>query len=280
MSKPESKVKFKTLQKKTQKSFGYQWSNFSEMSCDFKDNFLNYIKPLAPEFFKGKLGLDAGCGFGRHIYHAALFGARMIGMDFSVAIKSTQKNTSGIKNISLVQGDIFNPPFAAQSFDFVYSIGVLHHLPDPERGFQSILKLVKKEGSIFIWVYSKRRKLTNLLLESARKITRHLPMRLLKTICLIFSLIDWVLFIWPYRVISRLMPRGSGWDRWVLARIKLYSQYPFQVTYADWFDRLSAPIRFYYDHNDLESWAQRAGLKKVMISETGSYGWRLYGVKA
>jgi hypothetical protein len=49
------------------------------------------------------------------------------------------------------------------------------------------------------------------------------------------------------------------------------------VCYADWFDRLSAPIRFYYDGEDLAGWAARAGLVNVRISQTGLYGWRLYG---
>jgi len=77
----------------TQSSFGFQWSHFSEMSCDFKENFLNYIYPQGPSFFKGKVGLDIGCGFGRHIYNAAQFGAEMVGIDFSLAIDSTYKNT-------------------------------------------------------------------------------------------------------------------------------------------------------------------------------------------
>ena len=63
--------RFERMQAETQRSFGYQWTTFSEMATDFKENFWNYLYPATPEFFKGKLGLDVGCGFGRHIYHAA-----------------------------------------------------------------------------------------------------------------------------------------------------------------------------------------------------------------
>src|SRR5262249_43958406 len=63
---------------KTRKSFGYQWTVFREMVIDFRDNFFYYIRPLDESFFKGKIGIDMGCGFGRHIYNAALFGAEMI----------------------------------------------------------------------------------------------------------------------------------------------------------------------------------------------------------
>ena len=41
-SKNDSKL-FKKLERKTQESFSYQWTSFSQMSCDFRDNFLNYI---------------------------------------------------------------------------------------------------------------------------------------------------------------------------------------------------------------------------------------------
>ena len=52
---------------RTRESFGYQWTQFSEMVIDFRDNFLKYIEPLDESFFPGKLGLDLGCGLGRHI---------------------------------------------------------------------------------------------------------------------------------------------------------------------------------------------------------------------
>jgi SAM-dependent methyltransferase len=278
MDKIKTMDKFKLLQKKTQKSFGFQWVNFSEMSCDFKENFLNYINPVPPEFFKGKFGLDAGCGFGRHIYSAVLFGAKMVGMDFSDAINSTRKNTAMLKNLYLVRGDIYSPPFVEKTFDFVYSIGVLHHLPDPEKGFHCLLRYVKKDGSIFIWVYSDHRKLMNCALEIVRAVTTRIPLPLLKLICFLFSMVDY-LVISCFRLLSNTVILGKLVNRLNLDRIKVYMSYPFQVVYADWFDRLSAPIRFYYNYDILKTWAERARLKKVIISPTGKYGWRLYGEK-
>src|SRR5262245_40811176 len=56
---------------RTRESFGYQWTHFHEMATDFKENFLEYIHPVDEAFFRGKLGIDIGCGFGRHIYNAA-----------------------------------------------------------------------------------------------------------------------------------------------------------------------------------------------------------------
>lgn len=97
---------------KTQQSFEYQWTTFSEMACDFRDNFWNYLKPATPEFRRGRVGLDAGCGFGRHLHYAADCGAEMIGMDLGLAIDASYGNTKQFPNVHLVQGDIYAPPFA------------------------------------------------------------------------------------------------------------------------------------------------------------------------
>ena len=267
------------LKKKTQESFGYQWTSFSQMSCDFQDNFLNYIYPVNQGFFKGKLGLDAGCGFGRHIYNAAKFGANMVGIDYSRAIESTYFNTRELDNVYLAQADIYNLPFSKDSFDFVYSIGVLHHLPEPELGFQSLVRLVKPKGAVFIWVYSNQRKWTIRILELVRKITTRIPFSVLKFICFLVAFIDYYLLICPFRLLRKNRHIEKYLEQFLFPRICLYWQYPFQVNFADWFDRFSAPVRFYYGSDEIKAWFERVGLRNIIISPTGYYGWRAYGEK-
>lgn len=269
----------KKLKRKTQKSFGYQWTKFSKMPCDFKENFLNYIDPIKPPFFKGKLGLDAGCGFGRHILNAATFGAEMVGIDVSNSIESSYENTKNFKNVHLVQADIYYIPIRENCFDFVYSIGVLHHLPDPEKAFQSLLPFLKPRGVIFIWVYSNKRKITIFFLEMVRKVSSSLPFWFLKYICYFASWIEWFLFICPYKALKKIPLMKAIVEEIAFHHIKLYERYPFEVIYADWFDRLSAPIRFYYNEKDIRKWFERADLVNIKISPTQLYGWRAYGEK-
>jgi SAM-dependent methyltransferase len=263
------------LDERTRESFGYQWTAFGTMTEQFRADFLNYIYPVREEFFAGKRGLDAGCGFGRHLYYAARFGASMVGLDFSRAIRRAHEIAGALECVRLIQGDLRSPPFRAASFDFVYSLGVLHHTPDPEAGFRALATLVRPGGAIFIWVYSKSRGFTNAVLEMARRITSRLPLPLIRGLSFLAAVIDWIGFIAPYRLARRSL--GDRVDQIIWPRVKLYAAYPFQVVYADWFDRLSAPIRFYYDSNDMEGWAARAGLINIRISPTGLYGWRLYG---
>lgn len=261
---------------KTKESFGYQWTNFSAMSVEFEYNFLKYVEPIEPSFFPNKLGLDAGCGFGRHIYYAARYGAEMVGIDYSDAIESTQKNTAGLTNVHLVQADIYNLPFRPGTFDFVYSLGVLHHLPEPLNAYLALQRVVRTGGLLAVWLYSKTRRHMNAALELVRRVTPSLPFPLLKAFCWLAAVIDWCLFTYPYKILAKTPLRGFL-DRIVFDRVKVYAIYPFHVTYADWFDRLSPPIRFYYNEPDLVKWAEAAHLGEVVITPTGKYGWRLQG---
>ena len=270
---------FERMQHRTRESFGYQWTEFSEMVCDFQDNFWNYLYPATPDTFRGQLGLDAGCGFGRHIYHAAACGAEMVGMDFSRAIDSTRRNTRHMPNVYLVQGDIYHPPLAENTFDFVYSIGVLHHLPDPQEGLQSLTPLLRPGGRAFIWVYSKSRSVTNLSLELVRTVTTRLPHPLVNALSFGGALVDQYCFVLPYQILRRIPGLRKVVERAMLPRIKTYSAYPFGVLHADWFDRLAAPIRFYYSEAEVERFAQDAGISDVKVTPTGLYGWRASGIR-
>ena len=268
---------FQTSQRRTRQSFGYQWKAFGRMVCDFRENFLNYVYPLAPEDFAGRLGLDVGCGFGRHLANAAALGAEMVGVDFSQAIDVAAANTKQLPNVHWIQADLYRLPLCPGTFDIVYSIGVLHHLPDPYRGFQAILPMAKPGGRIAVWLYSTSRQVTNAMLESVRGITRRLPLPVLWALSYTAAIVDWGCFILPYRL-ARCVPGLRGVvERLVLPRIKIYAAYPFQVAAADWFDRLSAPIRHYYSREDVESWLREAGLVRIHVSPTGLYGWRGLG---
>ncbi|HXH06220.1 MAG TPA: methyltransferase domain-containing protein [Vicinamibacterales bacterium] len=264
------------VKQRTRRSFGYQWTTFREMHPEFERNFLNYVHPIDPGFFPGKLGLDAGCGFGRHIYYAARYGAEMVGVDYSAAIESARANTRDLPNVHLVQADIYRLPFRPGTFDFAYCLGVLHHLPDPLAGYRALARAVRPEGWLLVWLYSKTRRRLNAVLERVRRGTTRLPFGTLKALCFLAAAVDWAFFIWPYRVLRGTPLRGLA-ARAAFPRVKVYADYPFQVCYADWFDRLSAPIRHYYDEADLRGWASEVGLETIRITPTGAYGWRLQG---
>src|SRR6266508_650196 len=127
-------------QVRTALSFGFEWTRFPEMYDEWDDVFLKYMQPHQREFFQGKNVLDAGCGNGRFAYHAAKSGAEVWAIDLGPAIEVARRNTESVRGVQVVQADLHHPPFAFESFDFIYSIGVLHHLPNPEAAFQNLLR--------------------------------------------------------------------------------------------------------------------------------------------
>lgn len=143
------------MKKRTAKSFGFQWNTFSEMFPEFGKTFREYFEPHvdAGKFFRGKLCLDVGCGYGRFAFHAARLGAEVVALDLSMAVEAAKKTTAGL-NVHVVQGDAYNPPFK-NSFDVIYSIGVIHHLPDPRGALLSFSRFAKKNTQIYIWVYGR-----------------------------------------------------------------------------------------------------------------------------
>jgi len=92
---------------------------------------------------------------GRFLKLAAEFGSQeIIGMDLSSAVDPAYHNVRHLSNAHVVQGDILVPPFKP-GFDYIFSIGVLQFLSDPQGGFQSLVKLLRFGGQISVWVYSK-----------------------------------------------------------------------------------------------------------------------------
>src|SRR5260221_1860866 len=130
----------------TAAGFGWQWQHFTQADDKYQQQFLGWIAPVAPEFFKDKVVLEGGCGKGRHTQLAAQWVAReVIGVDLSAAVETAFAATRHLPNAHVVQADIYNLPFA-RAFDYAFSVGVLHHLPDPRGGFKSLASKVKAGG--------------------------------------------------------------------------------------------------------------------------------------
>ncbi len=262
-----------TLKLKTLRNFGYQWTTFSEMYEHWGDNFRSYFEPLMkPSDFRGKFVLDAGCGFGRHSFHAAANGAKVIAMDLSEAVEAARHNTRECENVDVIQGDIFDPPLKPV-FDLVYSVGVIQHLPDPEGGFLSLSRLLKKDGGIFVWVYGKRKGLYRLV-DLMRLVFRSTSMRSLYYISLCLNVLSFLVFSLPFKVL-----RSLPWGRGISARLPFtrYADLPFRVGHADWFDRLAAPSTEYFERQEVETWFANARVADFELQSRDGIGWRALG---
>ncbi len=275
LSKETAPRKPHMITEKTSKSFGFQWSIFSEMYKEYEKNFLDYIEPLKPDFFRGKLVLDAGCGFGRHTYYAAKYGSEVVGFDLSDAVDAAYRNCRKFQKVHIVQGDIYSLPFRS-SFDFIMSIGVLHHLPRPKEGYLRLVKLAKPGTLVFAWLYGKEgRSFKTVFLEgSIRKVTVRMPRRMLYYLCYLPAGLYHTANIF-YRVLKR-MGAGSIAER---IPFRNYAKFPFRVKLADAYDFLGTPINNYYTMAECEKWARDAKLKETSVTSLGGRSWRVFGRK-
>ncbi len=167
-------------------SFGFQWQIHARTQLDSKESdrseqSFRQRTGFEPEDLAGKLVLDVGCGMGRFADVATRWGAYVVGIDLSVAAEVAARNLAG-RDATIFQADVFHLPFAPESFDFIYSIGVLHHTPDCEQAFKMLPRLLKPGGRIAIWLYS-RYNAWYRMSDIYRKVTRRMPARVLYSLC-------------------------------------------------------------------------------------------------
>jgi len=266
------KLSDESVEQETKDRFGYEWSYFSEYECE---NFEEFIAPLPRGFLQGKLGLDVGCGAGRHVCVANKLGAEMLAIDLSRAVDSAYKNNWDNPRGHIVQADLYRLPFRQKTFDFIYSLGVLHHLSRPEEGYRGIIPLLKPGGAFFVWVYAHA--LRKVALEVLRFVTQRLSNDNIRRFAWLCNLVDYGIVVNCYKLFRAIPGIGTLVDRVTPSRISEYAGHGYRVSYADWYDRLSAPVTNYYKRGTMEGWLQRSGLSNTQLRPIGDSWWWLYG---
>ena len=142
------------------RSFSYEWDVFGDTLLDtrneekFSADFFRKHMTGPLEHLKGKLTLDAGCGMGHFTEIAASHGAEVVGIDLSYAVDTAYRLIGNLPNVNFIQADIFALPFKKESFDLIYSFGVLHHTPDCKKAFYTLTKFLKNAGDMSISLYA------------------------------------------------------------------------------------------------------------------------------
>ena len=72
----------------------------------------------------------------------------VVGIDVTSAVDASQDNLGSRENVFFIQADIFNSPIKSSYFDFAYSIGVLHHTPNPQLAFENMIDSLKDYGDV------------------------------------------------------------------------------------------------------------------------------------
>jgi len=140
-------------------SFSFEWNTHNETQLDSitgstsSEDMFKVKTGLDADQVRGKLVLDAGVGAGRFSDILSRWGANVVGVDLSYAVEASYENFKDRPNVTIAQADIGKLPFATEKFDYIVSIGVLHHTPDCRSYFEGLIPLLKPGGEICIWLY-------------------------------------------------------------------------------------------------------------------------------
>ncbi|KGF72372.1 2-polyprenyl-3-methyl-5-hydroxy-6-metoxy-1,4-benzoquinol methylase [Neosynechococcus sphagnicola sy1] len=139
-------------------SFGEEWQAFDQSSLSSEDGlqmFNEYFSIFPWQCLpKDAVGLDIGCGSGRWARLVAPKIGRLYCIDPSVsALNVARKNLSQCQNCEFILAGVENIPLGNATADFGYALGVLHHIPDPEKGIRSCVEKLKSGAPFLLYMY-------------------------------------------------------------------------------------------------------------------------------
>ncbi|HKP73863.1 MAG TPA: class I SAM-dependent methyltransferase, partial [Pyrinomonadaceae bacterium] len=265
----------------TAENFGWQWQHFTQSDERYAEQFRGWIAPVEPEFFKGKLVLEGGCGKGRHTRLAAQWGARnVVGVDLSAAVETAYAATRELPNAHVVQADIYRLPFKRGAFDYAFSVGVLHHLPDPRAGFVALASRVRAGGHLSAWVYGAENNewITRFVSPLREQVTSRISRRALLHLSKLPTAVVYAATKLVYAPLNR-SARGAA-----LAGHLFYNDYLKAIAAFGWreqhtivFDHLVAPTAFYISRAEFEEWWRAIGATDVETGWHNRNSWRGFG---
>src|SRR5712691_2093268 len=233
-------------------NFGFEWNLHNKTQLDTttrheSEATLIEKTGFQPDDLKGKLVLDVGCGMGRFSEVASRWGATVVGIDLTSAVDAAYGNLMDRSNVHLAQADIFKLPFRDETFDYIFSIGVLHHTPDTRAAFAQLPRLLMPGGRIAIWVYSTSMRSWCRTSDAYRHVTTRLPKRVLYALCHVAI---------PWYHVSKVpvVGRYAG----VLLPISADARREWRV--LDTFDWYSPTYQWKHSYEDVRDWFERQGL--------------------
>lgn len=246
----------------TKKSFGFEWGLF-KYNADTtwgwtkdarKQRFLSELNTTEDQL-KGKSLLDVGCGNGVLTSGISELGIEAIGIDATRSVERAYKFNEN-PDAHYVQGDLQMPPFRRESFDIVYSTGVIHHTNNTELSFSCISELLNKNGTIYIWLYHPIKQFKHNAILFLRKFTKHLPLWLQYYLYLI-------LFVPQAMLRNMISKKKRSWREQLI----------------DYFDVLSPEFRFEHTMEEVDTWLAKRNYSKGNKTIDTFYGFGMYAVK-
>lgn len=230
-------------------SFGNQWTRF-EVAHDDEDRATFAAKTgVCLEELSGQLVLDAGCGGGRYSKICSDAGATVIGADHTRAVEKAKTLCSGSARAHFLQADLKHLPLQPGSFDFVFSIGVMHHDADTRKVFDAVAKMVRPGGRYSVWLYRRNQWWQELINTGLRSLTTRLPSSALMPFCHLGAILGGI------PIINR-----------TLNKVINFSAHPcYENRVCDTFDWWAPKYQYHHTVEELSSWFRDAGFEQIRV---------------
>jgi SAM-dependent methyltransferase len=246
----------KETDKDTAEAFAQSWNNLPLGSVYSSEQFEEWFEPITEKDVKGKSVLELGCGNCSLMMRFATWDPSYLeGVDLGSSVVSAEKNMSMIPfhNWKIVKSDLTT--YRSDGFDFVYCIGVLHHLKEPDKGFESVIRNTKKGGFFHCWVYAREGNgVIVYFVDPLRKIVNHLPWWVIKYF---FA----TPLVFPYFLYAKTVNRFKNF--FLFKKLPLY-EYSLWISKREFsffrhvaFDQLVTPQTRYIKKSMIEDWMSK-----------------------
>lgn len=238
-------------------SFGRQWTKY-EVAHDEEDRATFQAKTgVRLADLAGLRVLDAGCGGGRYAKVCGEAGATVWGADHTQAVEKASDLCRHLPQVRFVQADLKHLPFEPESFDFAFSLGVMHHDVDTRAVFEAVAKMVKPGGRYAVWLYRRNRPWQEWINDALRRRTTKMNPDRLERWC-----------VWGARL------GGIPLLKQTLNKIVNFSAHPnFENRVCDTFDWYAPQYQYHHTVAELLDWFAMAGFTDLQVLPPEKTGW-------
>lgn len=267
----------------TVESFGDEWEKFSDFTSEEIISIGNEYFDIVDDAIlnKDSIVLDMGCGSGRWSKYVSTKVKFIEAIDPSEAILTATNLLKGNKNVRTTQASSDNIPFSDESFDFIFSLGVLHHIPDTQQALIDVVKKVKNKGYVLIYLYYNldNRGLLYKMIFHLSSIIRYVISKLHKSLkhfcCDVIAITIYLPFIFFAKMLKSIFPNTSLHKKVPLA---YYIGKSFNVIRNDALDRFGTPLEQRFSKEEITEMMINSGLSGIKFSEKTPY-WHAIGKK-
>lgn len=249
----------------------YEEQNVNSPMHNHTTNMFNRISQLPDNAIKDKIVVEFGCGGGRFIDVVRKKGGIAIGIDLSTAVEQSGYNFRNDENVLIVQGDILNAPFKDNVFDVGYTIGVLHHTPDPQKGFDELSRVTRQGGEVVCCVYAKGSYYDYQSVYKVRRFINKTEPVFGNKLALLYSYISAHIF---FRLFPRIAKISTRFHNFIW-RVERYHLPVLYLPDAKWrvldvYDSITPVYASTHSVDEITSWFQKAGFSNIEKTDWGN----------